>query len=564
MQLINNKLVNIGRINTDLSDLEIEYIKNGNIGQLTQNSFGNYRLEGDSEDLITSQTTNNGNYLDVTINYKNKIISQNNSGGNRFVKDGFYKLSSDKFKTDVLANSISHSGFFVANKDWDGGDEHWFGLILNKENLTAPVKNADDVANYGNGGKFRIEDDSTIILDFSDDRISQMYDNMRQIDTPYTFAFIFSALNMIGRPETVYDWRRPLAYVSDINSPTWSGIRWQEDSSQGYCPITCCKVWWRNGIADEWVLLNTSTGMFGGSSSTASDQFPEFININNEDDKFVYVGQDEWACGQWYLNSAKASEYYDKLYLGSPELKTLDQVYIDGQQKSLTINCGLQEHIFDQITNFLDPEKNIVYDMYKKTSLYEHNLRTIDNSSYLYNKPYSGNVDINIEYIVPDCKVVSTIENSDNIQILFNWRVLNILPFHTNTVQIPTYKISVPISSNVQFEDDVNNIISNEEISNIYLETGVFRDINYEKLSGDTIYKITDEGLKPLTNPPYKLYRETGLNFNSLVSTSNYSGSSSGPSLYLRAYGDEDSRTALKFSGGNLRVVDYTKFKNLS
>ena len=202
--------------------------------------------------------------------------------------------------------------------------------------------------------------------------------------------------------------------------------------------------------------------------------------------------------------------------------------------------------------------------MYKTTSLLEHNLFTIDRSNYLYNRPYSGNATINVKYVIPNWRVSGTSDNSNKVQVLFHQSILNILPFYVNDAQIPVHTISVPIKSNDGFEDDINNIITNDEINNIYLESGIFRDINYEKLSGDTIYKITNEGLKPLTNPPYKLYRETGLNFNSLVSISNYSGSSSGPSLYLRAYGDKDSLTALKFSGGNLRVVDYTKFKNLS
>ena len=272
MLLVNNKLHNIDEITTDFSDLEVEYIKNGDVNILSQNTSGNYRLEGDDKDLIISEINNNGNNLKVNIDCRNKVYSSKSAGSNRSVKDGFYKLNSDKFKTDILSNGVSHSGFFVANKDWTGkDDEHWFGLILNKENLTAPVKNGDDVAQYGNGGNFRIDVESETMLDFSDTRISEMYDNMKQIDTKYTFAFVFSALNMIGRPEEDSDWRRPLAYVPDMHSPTWSGIRYQEYNSQGFCPITCCKVWWRNGVSDNWVLLNSVTGVFGGASSTASD-----------------------------------------------------------------------------------------------------------------------------------------------------------------------------------------------------------------------------------------------------------------------------------------------------
>jgi hypothetical protein len=47
------------------------------------------------------------------------------------------------------------------------------------------------------------------------------------------------------------------------------------------------------------------------------------------------------------------------------------------------------------------------------------------------------------------------------------------------------------------------------------------------------------------------------------VSTVNYNGSSSPLSRYIRAMGDEDSMTALKFSGGRLKVINQETFKNL-
>jgi hypothetical protein len=50
---------------------------------------------------------------------------------------------------------------------------------------------------------------------------------------------------------------------------------------------------------------------------------------------------------------------------------------------------------------------------------------------------------------------------------------------------------------------------------------------------------------------------------NSLVSIKNFNASSVSISRYLRATGDEDSDTVLEFSGGSLRTVDGSIFKNL-
>jgi hypothetical protein len=92
---------------------------------------------------------------------------------------------------------------------------------------------------------------------------------MNDIPNKYTFAFIFSAINMVGEGQ-------PLAYVSNISQDGWVSIADEKYANEGYCPITSCKVWWRNGIADEWVLLNSETGMFGGDSSI-SYKFPRAV-----------------------------------------------------------------------------------------------------------------------------------------------------------------------------------------------------------------------------------------------------------------------------------------------
>ena len=105
------------------------------------------------------------------------------------------------------------------------------------------------------------------------------------------------------------------------------------------------------------------------------------------------------------------------------------------------------------------------------------------------------------------------------------------------------------------------NILNTDIISNIYLENGVSIDINNNSLSENTIYKEEGGNLIPVNDPPYRVYNIG--DYNSLISTKNYKSASSGKSKYLRVDGDEDSRTALEFSGGELRTVDYNKFKNL-
>lgn len=546
MTLINNKLSVTNNIQIDKSNLKIEYVKNGKIYTLDENT--DVATKSNFNDLIETITQTDENVLNITIKYKNMLYSADMGGSNKSVNNGFYNLNSENFKRDVLKNSISNSGFFIANKDrYKGPDDyHLYGIVLDSKKYSLPLRIESDFDEHSK--YFNDEDDDEKHLDFNDQRIRELYSTMDDIPNKYTFAFIFSAINMVGTG-------RPLAYVYDILDDGWAGFDGQHPSGSniGYCPITCCKVWWRNGIADEWVLLNNKNGVFGGTNSE------EYKFPSKQNEKYIFIGNNE----DWQDGNYIGLNIYNNLYENNNDIE------INGHN----IKGNIRNMVIDQITNFLDPNKEIVYNIYKVTNLYDNNLRTIDKNDYLYNKPYSGDIIVNIGYNIPEFNVINKdllYYSNDKIYIRIDNNVLKILPFHANNIIGPQYrKVSIPIKSNEEFEDDINNIISNDVINNIYLENGTFRDINYNQLSGDTIYKIVkkDEefkGLKPLNNPPYKVYKDTGLNFNSLVSISNYTGSSVPQSQYLRAEGDEDSKMSLKFSGGNLRTVEYTKFKNLS
>jgi hypothetical protein len=53
---------------------------------------------------------------------------------------------------------------------------------------------------------------------------------------------------------------------------------------QGYNPITCCKVWWRDPNGN-WILLNSFSGVFGGNN------LPIYSLPEKIDNKFIIVGK---------------------------------------------------------------------------------------------------------------------------------------------------------------------------------------------------------------------------------------------------------------------------------
>jgi hypothetical protein len=56
----------------------------------------------------------------------------------------------------------------------------------------------------------------------------------------------------------------------------------------------------------------------------------------------------------------------------------------------INVISGIEDLVRKQIAEFLDPDKKIVYKMYKKTDLSSHNLFTVNPNDYTYNRPYSG------------------------------------------------------------------------------------------------------------------------------------------------------------------------------
>lgn len=575
IKVINDNLKIRGNSFSLSDDLEIEVVNNGNTSILekSQNNFSiNYK--DITRNILTIQSNSNstGGSIGGEIKCNNYLLSD--SGiltGNRIVNNGFNLINSEEFITSVLGNTISHSGFLVSNYDiWSGGDdEHMFALAIDVPYLTTAVK---DQTYSKEVAKFVRKQDDSMVLDFSDPEIAEYYDEMsNSIRKDKTFAYVFSAINTIGN--TTSDQgadTRHLAYVSDVEASGWAGIKGGDGESQGFSPINYCKVWWRNGNDDKWVLLNNYTGLFG-CTDTSNDKFP--LKVKN---LYVYVGKDETFSDSLhnsdFTNPEDASNYYDVLY-NKPRKEGIYDVANIGGINGVNIQYGIDRLVKEQIANFLDPEKKIIYSMYKETQLSDHGLYTINKNNYIYNRPYSGNVILEFRHNIPQVQTISDITQSgSSTQLLVKSEINEILPFYTSKIEENSHQFIIDIKSNENFEDDVVNIIDNEVINNIYIGNGLVRDSLGQRLSGDTIYKLVDNKLVPLTNPPYKVYRDTNGNYNSLVSIENYIGSSPSLSQYLRASGDEDgdgsqvggdSMTALRFSGGRLRVVNYNIFQNL-
>lgn len=233
---------------------------------------------------------------------------------------------------------------------------------------------------------------------------------------------------------------------------------------------------------------------------------------------------------------------------------------------------NLNDIVKTQIMDFLDPDKRVVYNLFKEGTLSEHNLYTISSDNYIKTMPYSTDIDINFKYNKQNNLKISYKNNKVELE---EETVNDILPFHLSSHDNDIEGFNsgcntkVNIKSSDNFEDDVNNMLSTE-IQNVYLENGTSTDIDNNSLIGDTIYKEVNGNLEILKNPPYKVY-DIGNGLNSLVSIENSVSASAGDSKYLRITGndprgdkdDNDSQTAIEFAGGKLRTVSYNRFKDL-
>ena len=502
------------------------------------------------------------------IEYKNNILTCSNvvlSEGttkNKYIQNAFSKIHSEHFRK-VLDNSTSHSGFFVSNWDTRSQDGHYIGVIINHDKLSIALKDENAFIHYKELGNAYFEshnEDAEMHYSFSDESISEFYDTMSTIDSKYTFAYIFSAISTVGATNDTYPGEF-LAYVGNLDAHGWAGSikNDAEDRDeaisacvQGYNPITCCKVWWRDP-SGNWVLLNSISGVFGGNNLPIYS-LPEKVKDGNEY-KFIMVGQpfekSSYYTDTYNIDDPDDPTYYNKIYYdkGNLEIKTNDvkyQLY------------GVNKKVQDQIMKFLDPHNDIVYCIYKSIGLSDLGLKVMDRNNCIYTLPYSGNIIIRSEYITNRIHIDIKGGNSDLLDFYQedgNWQS-----------KVPFYEIVIPIQANNKFQDTVNDTLDNDIIYNFYIDGGSNIDSKGNKLITDVIYKINSEGkLTKLENPPYQFYDKVDNKFNSLVSTSYQIGSSSSsPTRYLRAHGDNHSKTSLEFSGGKLKVVDYTRFLDIS
>ena len=558
----------------DYSDFEIEQVRNGSVSTINKTENEPPIIQLNSQDYVSlisfvqdpsNDSTINKGLIQATIKCKNIVHSVNDEvGSNRNVTNGFTKINSEDFRINVLNNSTNHAGFFVGNSDWPEGkdDYHYIAAVYDKPDVSIPMKDAEEFENANGGFIFR-EEDEEMTFSFSDPDVKRLYENMsRSIGKKYTFAYIFSSINMVGTLQDGYE--DPLAYVSSPQNYRWAGVRDRDskpnttrNNEAGYSPITHCKVWWRNGLSDNWVLLNSPSGLFGcdhGIDSTVPSQ----LDWKNE--KYTYVGNAGWTNGK--ANVYNTAGHYNTFYMGE-----IGTTFIN----EFKFEVGINKRVQNQIMDFLDPESKVVFCLYKENiSLIEKGLCTINKNNYVYNRPYSGNLTININYSpIDELKILNdtNIEEQDTYIVLSS-SITNILPFYIGNINRfdEGHKINIPIKSYDEFEDDIVSIIDSNTISNIYLKDGSLKDIKGKYLSSNSFYKLDNDGnLIPIEDSPYKIY-DTGEYFNSIVSNSNESSNSSTSSRYLRAEGcedDDDAKTSLEFAGGDLRTVNYSKFQNL-
>ena len=560
-----------------------------------------------------------GDLSNNTVNFTltcNSILLAQPSNQNKHIINGFAKINSEHFRNKVLANGTSHSGFFVGGYAADSGyshDKHFIAVVIDHNTLSKPMKDHDDFKNDTNITirEARLVKDHYVTFNHSE--IKELYNVMQTIDPKFTFAYIFSAINWGGNmsgDSAIYENIEydldggPLAYVRDEDEERYAGIRHTPQNGEtlaetiklnvistlGYCPITNCKVWWKSNDANgDWILLNNESGVFGGQNNVEY-MFPEKLRINNsitidntelfssgnQDSQEHYVRAD---FNNWYASNTAADMYTGSTGDGNPpndqvskdlytfiyEGKTREELrnsgsngYILDTDKNFIYCGGINKLVQNQIMNFLDPHKNIVYCIYKDVTFSEIGLYSVDQSNYLYTLPYSGNVIIRVDYN----------SNGFNATLNCNEEVKKILPFHIdinnirNKISNDTHNIKFYIKTYQNFDSDINNIFT-DEMRNIYIQDGSNADYKGNGLSSDTIYKEVNGTLIPLKNSPYKVYDNQGqLDYRSIICTNSYVGSSPTPTRCLRACGTIDNdKTTLEFTG--VKTVDYTTFINI-
>lgn len=503
-----------GAVNISFDDINIEVEQAGSghsfdaaSGEIKYNQT-NFRNLVETNNIQSINNSITGNLIYRDIIYAEGI-------NNKSIKNGFVILNSDETKSLLLSdNNISYTGFFVTNWDHDGpADEHHYAIVIDHSDLNIGLRGGGEVSRYARKYKSYDKEDWQR-KDFNDADIIDQYEAMSYINSEKTFAFMYSSINRVGAS----DYDRVLAYVSDI----WAdGLSGTSGHSNGFSSQFCCKVWWRNTLGG-WTLLNSQTGVFGD------------INKSN------LIPYDK--------SSAQGhSDNYYKLYRQSTGAYP-GYVYTNTKQ---------------QILNFLDPNQRIVFCLYNNTSLNQHNLYSISDINYIYNRQYKGDVIIKVGYSESNIKTSQNVNKElTNINNLSS--IKSILPFYTGNIQDfnEGTKLSIHISSSESFEDNINKILNNDSLQNIYLDSGISQDINGDELSKSTIYRLENGKLKPLYGSPFQLY-DFGEYYNSLICSKNTSNPSPLASRYLRANGDSDSNTVLEFSGGALKTVDYKSFQNL-
>ena len=415
-----------------------------------------------------------------------------------------------------------------------------------------------------------------------------MYNLMNNIEQKYTFAYLFYGMNRIGNfsytEEGHYYSGRFVFYTNNqnSNSPTpYGGVRpstvggTNSGIQQTYCPVTSCKVWWRNSQG-TWTLLNSSNGgVFGGDSNYPYlYTFPGSATTNNS--KAIHVGIGSWSDSNYNTKV----DLYNKLFLndcnddGSGNYEKLlpqtPNIIRDDTDNNREYYQGVNDVVKRQIMDFIDPQRQIVFCLYKTLSLSTLNKVTLDSDNYIYNKPYSGNINLHIDYDVDNWR-------NSYLDITFKKKyneIKEILPFKFykddgEKLLLNGVDITVPIKSNFDFEDSIAGILYTNPINGMYINnnstfTNMFRDSDNNELSETTIYKDDGNGkLIPIyDNLPFKV-DNMDENHNTLICNKSDSTSSSSSSRYLKANGDNHSITTLEFAGEHLKAVSYTQFRGL-
>ena len=584
IKLENDEVTINGSPTIDFTNTNFEVNHNGSIEQASiESNIPTIRYNvSNSEKLvdceIDSNVVNNKTKFNINVKCNSIIFSQ--SDQNKYIKNGFAKIRSEHFRNTVLTEGVSHSGFFVGQyfRDSIRPNDHYYGLILNNNSLSKPMKDEDDFNQLDSSQVWEWPRRGNVIADFGDSKISEMYNKMSTIDSRYTFAYIFSAINIVGSLNEKSGAR--LAYVENEYAEAKAGMRpifTNEDSGRdrtsktvearkGFCPITCCKVWWRNGAGDNWILLNPTDGVFG--KNELEDMFPETRMSN--DNKYIYIGNSEWmynGASDQYTATAQANIYYKAIYEGkNQQNQEIRNITIDGND----YRCGVNKMIQDQIMEFIDPFDCVVYNLYKsQKSMSEIGLCSISNSNYMYSLPYSGNITLTVSF-----------NTANNISIAGNdgdpdnpiTTMLNILEFHIdNSVEglSEGHKIKIPIKSDIRFEDKIVNVLEQNVISNIYIENGDTLDVNGYDLSDSTIYKDQEGKLVPISNPPFKVYVDDSIDYNSIVCIDSdlaANDTQGSKTRCLRAFGIDSGSDdiTLEFTGGELRTANRYKFYNIS